>query len=214
MQYPPNGNPQQPYGQQQPYSPQSGFVSQPLQPGYVQPAPQPSMPQFTPPTQQPKKPKRWPWIVALVVVFFIGIAIGSATHSGSSTPATTTVTQSGGGTQSQPAPTTKPAAPAKWTTTQTFTGSGAKKTATFAVGNDWKILYTCSGMNVSGYTSDANLIVGVYNSDGSIVDPAAINTICKAGKTTSDNTEEHQGGNVYLDVNAEGDWTITVQELK
>jgi len=31
---------------------------------------------------------------------------------------------------------------------------------------------------------------------------------------TTGQTEEHQGGKVYLDINITGDWIIQVQELK
>ncbi|HEY5001716.1 MAG TPA: hypothetical protein VII61_01095 [Ktedonobacteraceae bacterium] len=203
----------------QPYPPQ--YDGQPVyrqQSQYPQCPQQQPIPSYSPQAPVPqtiRKPRRWPWIIALVVVFFIGIGIGSGIHGNSTTndTATTDTTQTGGGTSVQP--TTVPAnSTGRWTTTHTFTGSGAKKTATFSVGDDWKIVYTCSGMNIGGTTSDANLIVSVDNSDGTPADPAAINTICKAGKTTSDNTEEHQNGNVYLDVNAEGDWAIQIQEMK
>jgi hypothetical protein len=191
------------YDGQPVYHQQPQYPQQPI-PGY---SPQ------TPVPQNVRKPRRWPWIIAMIVVFFIGVGVGSGIHGSSTTTDTsTTTTQPGGGTSVQP--TVAPEKSTRWTTTHTFTGSGAKKTATFAVGNDWKIIYTCSGMNIGGITSDANLIVSVDNSDGTPADPAAINTICKAGKTTSDNTEEHQSGNVYLDVNAEGDWTLQVQEMK
>jgi hypothetical protein len=206
----------QPYPPQ--YDGQPGYRQQPQYSQYPQYPPQQSIPGYSPQTPVPqniRKPRRWPWIIALIVVFFIGIGIGSGIHGTSTTndTANANTTQTDGGTSVQP--TTVPANnTGRWTTTHTFTGSGAKKTATFSIGDDWKIVYTCSGMNIGGTTSDANFIVSVYNSDGTLVDPAAINTICKADKTTSDNTEEHQNGNVYLDVNAEGDWTIQIQEMK
>ncbi|MBV9710486.1 MAG: hypothetical protein JO011_06185 [Ktedonobacteraceae bacterium] len=191
------------------YDDQTDYSQQPPQipPAY---APQPPLPQNV------RKPKRWPWIVAIVVAFFIGVSVVSGVSSGSSQDATTTTTtQTSGSSPAKPtAIPAKPTATPKWTTIQTFSGSGTKKTTTFTVGDDWRVVYTCSGMNVDGFTSDANFIVSIYNSDGSFTDLAAVNTICKAGKTTSDNTEEHQGGNVYLDVGGEGSWTIQVQELK
>jgi hypothetical protein len=52
----------------------------------------------------------------------------------------------------------------------------------------------------------------VYNSDGSIAD-VAINELCKSGNASGE-TEEHQGGDIYLDINSEADWTIKVQEFK
>lgn len=98
-----------------------------------------------------------------------------------------------------------------WTTTHTFSGNGTKKTETFTVGSDWKIIWKCTP--TSFYGGEYNVIVSVTGSDGTPLDPAAVNTICKAGNT-GDTTEEHSGGSVYLDVNSEGAWSITVQELK
>jgi hypothetical protein len=115
-------------------------------------------------------------------------------------------------------PTTKPKQPttsAKWTTVQTITGNGSKKTAVFSAPNDWKILYSGTYQIIGGVTGDGVLSVSVYGSDGTIIDPSAIYATSKNGvaKTTGE-TEEHQGGQVYLDVRGTGDWTIQVQELK
>lgn len=110
-----------------------------------------------------------------------------------------------------PQPSKKKSRRGVWTTTHTFTGNGIKKTSVFTVGSDWKIIWKCTSS--SFYGGQYNIIVGVDGSDGSMVDPVAINTVCKTG-TTGDSTEEHSGGSVYLDVNSEGAWTITVQELK
>ena len=101
-----------------------------------------------------------------------------------------------------------------WSTVQTFTGNGVKKTALFSVPNDWRIVWSCTGQNIDGITADAVFTVLVYNSNGTLAD-SAVNAICKAGSTpTTDNTEEHQFGSVYLDIASTGNWTIQVQELK
>jgi hypothetical protein len=98
----------------------------------------------------------------------------------------------------------------KWTTTHTFTGNGIKKTAIFTAPDDWKIVWKCNPSSFFG--SQYNVQVYVYNSDGSIAD-VAINELCKSGNTSGE-TEEHQGGDVYLDINSEGYWVIQVQEFK
>jgi hypothetical protein len=160
----------------------------------------------------------WVLILVLVIVF-----IGAASNSGkTNNPSSTDTTQSNstassssnGAAQPTIAPTKAPAqapAPApKWTTTQTFTGNGIKKTAIFPVGNDWKLIWSCTPS--SFYGGQYNVLVTVYNSDGTPAD-LAVNTICKSGNT-GDSTEEHQGGNVYLDINSEGAWKIQIQELK
>jgi hypothetical protein len=206
-QHPPEG--------QQPYT---GYPQQPQQP-YYQPQQftPPPQPYYPPQQQAPRKPKRWPWIVALFVFFFLGIGVGNAGHSTSTTTsdtsssASTAQQQPAGASQAQPTQAPAPAQkPQSWQVTHTFTGNGAKKTETFAIGDNWKLQWKC---NPASFMGSYNVIVSVTNSDNTPADFAAVNTMCKAGNTSGE-TQEHQGGNVFLDVNSEGDWTITIQELK
>jgi hypothetical protein len=111
----------------------------------------------------------------------------------------------------QPAITPTPTHTPKWTTVQTITGSGNKKTGVFGTPDDWKIVWSCNPSSFSNI--QYNLVVDVYGSDNSTVDPGAINILCKPNNTSGE-TEEHQGGQVYLDIQSEGDWKIQVQELK
>lgn len=179
-----------------------------------QPQPYQQPPQMTPPpnTMPGRKRGRGKFfaigcgsLVLLLVI--IGIIIAATSAGG----------KSSGSTQDTPtsapvAQATQPTqAPQKWTTTHTFTGNGSKKTGVFTAPDDWKIIWKCDPN--SFYGGSYNVIVDVNGSDGSPIDPGAINTICKAGNT-GDNTEEHQGGQVYLDITSEGAWTITIQELK
>lgn len=39
------------------------------------------------PAAEPQKPRRWPWIVGVVVAFLLGVAVGGAGESASSAPA-------------------------------------------------------------------------------------------------------------------------------
>src|SRR5579875_761696 len=200
---------------QQPYLPQQGPWPQPYpQQGQWQQPPQQQYPPIYRPPQPPKKKSKLPII--------IGVGAALASQGGTSTKTTTnTSTQSAQQqptsvptTAPTPAPTTPPTPtpkPLKWTTVQTFTGNGDKKTAIFDTPVDWKIVWSCNPS--SFYGGEYNLIVSVYGSDGSDIDLSAINTICQAGNT-SDLTEEHQGGQVYLDIASEGAWTIQIQELK
>jgi hypothetical protein len=161
--------------------------------------------------------------VVLAVALFVCIGVAAMVNAGSQTAQQAlnqTATQVAQLPTTQPtmqptAQTTQPSAQAKWTTVQTITGNGSKKTAIFTVPDDWKILYSCTYQNIDGVTGDGALSVSVYGSDGSIIDPGAIYATCKNGvaKTTGE-TEEHQGGQVYLDINGTVDWTIQVQELK
>jgi len=215
----------QPLQQQQTY----------LQPGtYQQPGPPPVMP-LTPtaqpqqsPTKPPtRKPKRsWkPWQLALVWLI-VGTIFGYALHTQPSQPTSSTTQSPTTQATAQPtdtptvglsptptptlAPTPKPTPPPKWTTVQTFKGTGSKKTGSFTASNDWKILWTC---NPASFSIPYNVIIEVHNAaDASLLD-LPVNTTCKAGNT-SDSSEEHQGGSVYLDITSEGDWTIQVQEFE
>ncbi len=76
--------------------------------------------------------------------------------------------------------------------------------------DDWKITWSCDPS--SFYGSQYNVQVYVYSSDNTPTD-VAINEICKNGNTSGD-TEEHQGGDVYLEINSEGSWKVQVQELQ
>ena len=169
-------------------------------------------PNYIPPPPKKKgifsKKRTWFFIVALVIV----IGVITSVNKGGSTSSTDTTSTSGtsSSTDSSAQPTTPPTKAMVWTTTQTITGNGTKKTAVFHVGNDWKIVWSC---DPSSFATQYNVIVMVNNSDGTYADPSAINTLCKTGNT-GDSTEEHQGGDVYLDITSEGAWKIQVQELK
>jgi hypothetical protein len=166
-----------------------------------------------PPAPAPKKSRTWIWIVALIVVFFFGNAVGRASVASDTTATTSNTSATAQPTQAPtatPVP-AKPTAAPKWVVVQKFTGSGSKKTGTFTVGDNWGIQWACAPN--SSAIGSYNVIVDVYNSDGTPAAPGAINTICKPGNT-SDVTQEHQGGNIYLDIQSEGDWAVVIQELK
>jgi len=218
-QYPPY--PQEPYQQGEPQQYQQG---QP--PQNYGPLPQyPQQPQFYP--QQPQKKKHTgrniflgcggAFVAVIVIILIVVVAMNANAPKASGTVINTTATSGAQATtapttQATTAPTSAPtqSAGATWKTIQTFTGNGTQKTAIFAVPGDWKIVYTCAGQNIAGTEVDGALIVTVYGSDNSIIDPAAVNATCKMPET-SNSTEEHQSGNVYLSINGTGDWMITVQ---
>lgn len=201
MQQPPE-YPQYPQQPQQPYPPQTQYG-----------APPPPPPGMMPPGPPPKKKFRlpvWAWII--IAIFVLG-AIGSMFNRtpGTTTPGTTSAAPTDTPTPAAtptPSPTPKPKV---WTTVQTFTGNGNKKTTTFTAPDDWKIIWKCDPTNNA--IGQYNVIVDVKAADGSDVDPGAINTICKSGNTTGE-TEERQGGQVYLDVSSEDNWTVQIQVQK
>ena len=112
-----------------------------------------------------------------------------------------------------PTPTVKPTPThtPQWTVIQTFQGNGNKKTPTFTVPDDWRLVWSCNPS--SSYGGSYNVMADVNNSDGSSLDAVAINTICQAGNI-GDFTEEHQGGDVYLDVQSEAAWTMKIEVLR
>lgn len=146
-------------------------------------------------------------IIALSLVLVL-CACGSATATGTSTsptqpPASPTAT---------PKPTATPHAQA-WTTVQHFSGNGSKKTSFFQVPDDYKILWSCAESNIDGYVSDGTFDVTIYGDQNAYIDN--LFETCKVGsKATTGETEEHQGGQIYLDINGSSPWTITVQVLK
>ncbi len=223
---------------QPPQEPKQPFNEPPPQPYQQQQYPQQPFTQYPPDTVPPPAPpprkKRGPlfWAVLTVGIIVALIICGNAWNAAvSSQVSNTTATQPqatqapdlgatamAGNTPitSQPtqaAPTDTPAptqAPATWKTTHSFTGSGIKKTAIFMAPDDWKITWSCDPS--SFYGSQYNVQVYVYSSDNTPTD-VAVNEICKNGNTSGD-TEEHQGGDVYLEINSEGSWKVQVQELQ
>jgi len=143
------------------------------------------------------------------------LVLALAACSSATTQSTPTLTPAPTQTaQSTQAPASPTAAP-KWITTHTFTGNGEmggspdKKTPIFTVGDDWKIIWKCDPNSFGG--APINVAVTVDAPDGTW--QPAINATCNASHTSGE-TEEHKGGQVYLDVTSEGAWTVQVQELK
>jgi hypothetical protein len=137
-----------------------------------------------------------------IFIFLFGIVILAGTILACGESTTSTSSPSTGG--------STPIKPINWQTTHTFTGTGAKKTETITVPNDWKITWSCQGTD----GIDAPLYVNAYNPDGSIADSDIVSTTCKATGTTTDSSEQHSGGNIYLDINTGITWTLTIQEPK
>jgi hypothetical protein len=226
MQYPP----QQPYqSSQQPWPPptqypQSSPWQQPSQypeQQWQQPYPPPQQPYYPPPMMQPppkRKRRIWLWIVlGIILLGIIGFFSSHGSSQSSTTAIATTAPTSVSTASSAPTqvPTQVPTHTPGWKTIQTFHGNGNKKTAIFSVPDDWKIAYACTFQNIDGVTGVGELGVTVYGANNSIIDPAAVLATCKIGvKVTSGETEEHQGGQVYLNINGTGDWTVKIQVLQ
>jgi hypothetical protein len=90
--------------------------------------------------------------------------------------------------------------------TYTFSGNGIQQTETINLSSDWTLEWTCDPS--SSALSSYNVLVYVYNSDGSLAG-VAVDTICSSSNT-SGSTQMHQGGSVYLEIISEATWTLTV----
>lgn len=99
-----------------------------------------------------------------------------------------------------------PASTGPWVVTHTFHGNGNDLTENVDVGDTWKLQWDCG----VGTTSE-NVIIDVYNADGTLLDPVAINAICDTNNNRGE-TLEHQGGTIYLRVVSEGGWTVKISE--
>ena len=159
------------------------------------------------------------WAIMLSCLIGVCLVCGllSTAVNGAGNNTANANTSGGGSSHSGPQPTaTHAPTPTathvpQWTTIQTFQGNGNKKTSTFTVPDDWRIVWSCDPRSFDNI--QYNVIIDVYNADGSDLDLGAVNTLCKSGNTT-DNTEEHQGGSVYLDIQSEAAWKVQIQVLK
>ncbi|GCF07249.1 hypothetical protein [Dictyobacter arantiisoli] len=160
--------------------------------------------------QPSKKSKKLFWIIGAVLILALCICMGSLSVILNGSTHTAATPHAAVSSVMQATTTALPATSPGWAKIQEFSGHGLKKTAVFPVASTWKLKYTCSGL---GQGIDGVLSVLVYTPDGTMQD-MAVNTTCKDGTTTSDETILHQGGSVYLDINATGDWTLQIDEQK
>ena len=217
---------------QQPQQPNTQYPQQWQQPQYPPPPPntyyppeQWQQPPMMPPPPPPRPPKRRrnPWLIVGIVVGAIILfsAIGNAVTKSSPSNSTTQTTAIPTDTPTDtplptfgitPVPTDTPAPPPKWMTTQTFSGTGDKQTGVFTVPDDWKIIWSCDATH--NYGVDGVFFVYVYNSDGTPTDNGSADSTCAANKVTTDSTEEHQSGSIYLKVGSSVPWKIQIQEFE
>jgi len=64
------------------------------------------------------------------------------------------------------------------------------------------------------YGVDGAFVVEVYNSDGTPSDAGTVDNTCAANKVTTDSTEEHQSGNIYLKILSSVPWKVQIQEFE
>lgn len=109
--------------------------------------------------------------------------------------------------------TTTEKAPAKWTEVYTFKGNGMKKSPTFELsGGEAKIKYSYKGNANVGMGMFAAYVVEAGKDimkDGGIPD-----VMTQAVSEESETSIQKDAGKYYLYINASGDWTVTVEEMK
>ncbi|MBE3560367.1 MAG: hypothetical protein IMW89_14250 [Ktedonobacteraceae bacterium] len=103
-----------------------------------------------------------------------------------------------------PAPTHSP----QWTTIQTFTGTGAKKTSVFTVPEHWRIAWSCDPTSHNNLSY--NLIIHANSTTNALLGNG-VETTCKKDNTRN-STEIYRGGKVYLSIISEGKWTVQIQQ--
>lgn len=101
----------------------------------------------------------------------------------------------------------------KWTTVYSFSGNGMKKSSTFELtGNEARIKYN--------YKADGNVGIGMFavyvvDEGEDIMKTGGFPEIMsQAESEESESTIQKNEGKYYLNVNASGNWTVTIEELK
>lgn len=96
-------------------------------------------------------------------------------------------------------------------TSHKFQGHGNLKTDPITItSSTWKMNWTCDPSSFDGI--QWNFMVSLDNTDGTVREYYTINEICSPGITSGSKTE-YQGGTFYLEIIAEGSWSLTIQEI-
>ena len=107
----------------------------------------------------------------------------------------------------KPAPAPAPApAPHVPTILLQVSGSGTKSTQTFSAPTNWTLEYTYDCTSFSGGTG--NFQVFIQKAAGGY---SALTPVNQLGASGSDTEYYHSGGQLYLEVNSECSWTVTVK---
>lgn len=171
------------------------------QPGYYNPTP-------APPRKQGFSRRTVPmWFflttiitMSVIVVFLAGRSISNGSANTSSSTTTQASSSSGG--------TTNPSA--NGSATHKYQGNGNLKTDPITItSNTWQMNWTCDPNSFDGI--QWNFLVSLYNTDGSVLEYYTINELCSPGIKFGSKTES-QDGTFYLEIIAEGSWTLTIQE--
>jgi hypothetical protein len=132
--------------------------------------------------------------------------------SNGSHPATNPIATTAPAAKHTAAPTVAPT----WHTVATLKGNGSGNTENFTVDTPAGFRMVWSADPTSFDNIQFNMIVSVYQADGTEVDFASVNALVQPNGTNDTGiAQEHNiSGALYLNVACEGTWTIQVQELK
>jgi hypothetical protein len=156
-----------------------------------------------------------PAILSILVLLLASFAIGAlrqaqATSSASNqlaVPMRTSVVNDTEHPMTVTIATRTPTHPTKWTTVQTFKGNGTKKTTTFAVPTNWRIMWSCD--LASHNNTNYNVIIHPNSTNNALLDNG-VETTCNKNNTHN-TVEVHKGGNIYLSIISEGTWVVQIQ---
>jgi hypothetical protein len=159
--------------------------------------------------QTPKKKGHkvlWIFVISAFVFLTLVIALVAASSGSGGKANESQPTQPAQTTQQPAQPTQKPK---QWVVTKTISGNGNKRTETFALGEQTRLLW--KGDTSSFYGGSYNLIVEQDGADGTMQD-IPINTIVKSGNISGETMLKGDAGSqVQLSITSEGAYTITVE---
>ena len=146
-----------------------------------------------------------------VTTFGITFVVFSLLSSCSSDKKETTDTSVPATTAPTPVP-KEEAKPKQWTTVYTFEGDGAKKSPSFELtGNEARVKYKYKCPEGAGMGA---FIVYVMEAGKDLdKDGGMPEIMTSAEKEESESALQKSAGRYYLSVNAEGKWTVTIEEL-
>ena len=146
-----------------------------------------------------------------LVAFFIlfGITTDKKNKNTSNQTSTTSTTKDNSATSEKEEKT----AEKKWTSIYTFNGNGMKKSPAFVLtGGEAKIKYK---YKAPGGLGMGMFSVYVVNEGEDIMKTGGIpEVMSQAENEESESTIQKSAGKYYLNVNASGSWSVTVEELK
>ena len=161
-------------------------------------------------TQGPKAPFTWS-TRHLLLVMAICLVVGCAGYLWFTAPWKSTAnggvvpTPLSEGMLSTQTPSTSN--PSHWVTSQSFTAKGIKKTATFTVPGNWRIVWNCNLASHNDQSYDVTIHANTVNN---ALLANSVETVCNKNNTHG-STMIHQAGKIYLVIISQGDLTVQVQ---